>query len=87
MKEDRRGFSPSFTIIIRILKVLHDNEPLTKTLLAQKSGINYSRLLKHLDWLEERHIVELAVHRHKVIVKLTRTGREFGKIILSTNNG
>lgn len=44
--------------------------------------MNYARLLKHLDWLEEKHIVELAVEKRKVIVRLTRSGSEVASVLL-----
>lgn len=65
-----------------MLKVLLQNDSTTKSALAQEARVNHSRLLDHLDWLEERRIVELIVEKRKVIVRLTKRGREFALILL-----
>ncbi|WP_337862022.1 winged helix-turn-helix domain-containing protein [Nitrososphaera sp.] len=85
VKHYRREFEPSFRVICRILKILLERGAVSKTVLSQAAGINYSRLLRHLDWLDHRQIIELMVERHKVLVRLTRRGKEFA-LILSGNN-
>lgn len=69
------SFEPSFRILSRILEVLLKEDSVTKTVLSQEARINYTRFLKHLDWLVERQIVELNVEHHKIAVKLTKRGK------------
>jgi len=80
VKESRRFF-PSFRVLTRLLDTLLEEDAATKTILSQKSGINYTRLLKHLDWMEEKGIIELGVRRHKVIIRLTKDGRAFAAML------
>jgi len=80
--EESSSFEPSFRALARILKVLLHNDSTAKSALAQEARVNYGRLLDHLDWLEERRIVELIVEKRKVIVRLTKRGREFALILL-----
>lgn len=86
MNAARGNIWPSLRITARILEILRDSGSLTKTELSQKSGINYSRLRRHLDWLEEKGVVEMKVRRHKIIVDLTKTGKEFTSVMLRNNN-
>jgi predicted transcriptional regulator len=83
--EESSVFEPSLRILSRILGELLDNS-VTKTELSQRSRVNYTRFLKHLDWLDERRLVELSVERHKVIVRLTRRGREFALTLLGNKS-
>lgn len=84
MKKDS-SFEPSFRLLSRMFRVLLRGS-VSKTALAQEARINYTRFLKHLVWLEENRIVELSVHRHKIIIRITTKGREFALIHLGNNS-
>jgi predicted transcriptional regulator len=82
VKGNRRTVWPSLSILARILEVLRVNDSVTKTELSQKSGINYSRLRKVLEWMEGRHIIELKVQNQKIMVELTKVGTDLARILL-----
>jgi predicted transcriptional regulator len=85
VKEGRKHFEPSFRILLRVLEMLLDVGSISKTELSQKAGINYSRLLRHLDWLVERKIAELTVERHKITIRLTQRGKQLASILITSD--
>ncbi|WP_075054455.1 winged helix-turn-helix transcriptional regulator [Nitrososphaera viennensis] len=85
MKRDRRNFYPSLRVISKILRILLENPTITRTDLCQKAGLNYSRFLNHLDWLGQKGIIELKLDSCRVVVTLTKNGREF-TMMLNQNN-
>ncbi|MBI1829403.1 MAG: hypothetical protein HY222_03115 [Thaumarchaeota archaeon] len=54
-----------------------------RTALAEKVNVNYTRLLKHLKWLEQKGFVKMVIEKGKVNVVLTKTGRRFARTFSS----
>ena len=86
VKPRKKGFEPSFGVISRVLRTLLDVNSASKTELSQKTGVNYSRFLKHLDWLADKKIVALTVERHKVAITLTQRGRDVVWLFVNRNH-
>ena len=74
-------FEPSMKLLTRIMRVILEKNSVKKTGLSLEANIQYARLLKHLEWLEKKSLIESVVERGKVNVKLTRQGREFTMLI------
>lgn len=72
-----KDFRPNIATLERMMKVLSDNERLSRTLLAQATGVHYGRLAKYLDMLAYRHYVEYVMFDGKTVVRLTDSGRRF----------
>jgi predicted transcriptional regulator len=70
-------FEPSVKILLRILKTMTDNGPETKTALSLDANVNYTKLAKHIVWLEKKGLVESTIEKSKINVSLTRKGRKF----------
>ncbi|MDE1861983.1 MAG: hypothetical protein KGI33_03615 [Thaumarchaeota archaeon] len=70
-------------ILSRILNVLIENNAVIKTILLRKANLNHVRLSMHLDWLEQKGLVEYVVMDNKINVMLTEAGREFAKPLVS----
>ncbi|MDE2590032.1 MAG: hypothetical protein KGL95_10260, partial [Patescibacteria group bacterium] len=68
-------FDPSMKILSRILNVLIENNAVIKTILLRKANLNHVRLSMHLDWLEQKGLVEYVVMDNKINVMLTEAGR------------
>ena len=75
-------FEPSMRALLRIMQILLDKPTIGKTALSQEAGINYTRFLKHLEWLESKQLAELSFDNHKVVVRLTNNGREIALLFL-----
>ncbi len=74
-------FKPSLKILSRIIHVMLEKNCIKKTSLSQEANIQYTRLLKHLDWLEKKYLVESVIEEGKVGIILTSKGREFAALI------
>src|SRR6476660_10350371 len=70
-------FEPSMKTLSRILKIMIDNSPEAKTSLSLDTNLNYSRLAKHIVWLEKKGLVESTINNSKINVCLTVKGRVF----------
>ena len=70
-------FDPSTKLLTRVLKILLKRCTMGKTVLAQKANVNYARLVKHLNWLEQKGFVKFVVENGKVNIVLTKNGKEF----------
>jgi predicted transcriptional regulator len=77
-KKIEPDFEPSMKILSRILKTMVDNGSEGKTCLARDSNLNYSRLAKHIVWLEKKGLVESIISDQKINVILTQKGKMFG---------
>lgn len=77
-------FEPSMKSLLRILKIMTQNGAEGKTQLSLDTNLNYSRLTKHIGWLEKKDLVESSVENNKIIVSITNRGREFASMILKT---
>lgn len=76
-------FDPSMKILLRIMNVLMENNAVTKATLLQKANLNHVRLSMHLNWLEQKGLIEYVVIDDKINVTLTKAGREFAKPLVS----
>jgi predicted transcriptional regulator len=70
-------------MVLRIMKVLSNKSCMGRTELAQLTGIQYARLIVHLDWLKEKNLVEYIVNDGMVSVALTELGRDFASKLLT----
>jgi predicted transcriptional regulator len=77
-KKIEPDFEPSMKILSRILKTMVNNGSEGKTCLARDSNLNYSRLAKHIVWLEKKGLVESIISDQKTNVILTQKGKMFG---------
>jgi len=82
-KKLESDFEPSMKTLLRILKSMIDNGPGAKTTLSVDTHLNYTRLAKHIVWLEKKGLVESTIEHSKINVGLT----EKGKIFASTISG
>ena len=75
------SFEPSMKTLSRIMKVMTENGSEGKTQLSLHTHLNYTRLAKHIVWLEKKSFVESKIEDNKINVVLTKTGREFASMI------
>jgi len=75
------SFDPSMKTLMRILKFMTENSSGGKTQLALDTKLNYARLAKHIVWMENKGLVESIIDDNKINITLTKTGRDFAKII------
>ncbi len=76
-------FNPSMKILSRIMSVLMENNAVIKAALLKKANLNHIKLSAHLEWLEQKGLIEYIVVDDKANVTLTNTGREFAKPLVS----
>ncbi|MBI1829404.1 MAG: hypothetical protein HY222_03120 [Thaumarchaeota archaeon] len=74
-------FNPSMKILSRIMKVLLDINSIQRTTMSLETNIQYSRLSRHLEWLERKRLIESFVEEGKIFLKLTSLGREFASAV------
>lgn len=58
-----------------------DKGPEAKTMLSINANLNYSRLAKHIVWLEKKGLVESTIDNSQIKVGLTKKGREFASTL------
>jgi predicted transcriptional regulator len=71
------NFEPSMKILSRILKVILEKNSIGKTSLSEESNVNYVKLQRYLQWLEEKRLVEIVIKGGRVHIILSHKGREF----------
>lgn len=74
--KEQDEFEPSMKILPRIMKMILENNSLTRTTLAQAANLNYARLCKYIIWLEQKSFVEFVICDGKLTVHLTDNGRD-----------
>jgi predicted transcriptional regulator len=74
-------FEPSMSLISKIMKVLLERNSIGKTALSQEANVNYVRLTRHLQLLEEKRFVERTVEEDRINFTLSRMGREFAMML------
>lgn len=79
--DDNDQFDPSPRILIRILRILIENNAIGRTRLAQAANVHYTVLLKHLKWLEQKQYIEYFLENGKAAIRLTQNGRDFAKVV------
>ncbi len=80
-KKIEPGFEPSMKTLLRILKTMTDNGPEAKTSLSLDTNLNYTRLAKHIVWLERKGLVESIIDKSKINVGLTAKGKIFASTL------
>lgn len=81
--ETANAFDPSMKILSRILNVLMGNNNVIKATLLKKANLNHIRLSSHLEWLEQKGLIEYVVIDNKAHITLTESGRAFAKPLVS----
>ena len=80
-KKLESNFEPSMKTLSRILKTMIDNGPEAKTSLSLDTNLNYTRLAKHIVWLEKKGLAESTIDESKITVGLTEKGRIFASTL------
>jgi len=80
-KKIESDFEPSMKTLLRILKTMTDNGPEAKTSLSVDTNLNYTRLAKHIVWLEKKGLVESTIDKSKINVGLTAKGKIFASTL------
>jgi predicted transcriptional regulator len=76
-------FEPSMKTLLRIMESMTKNGSEGKTCLARDTNLNYSRLAKHIVWLEKKGFVESIISDQKINVALTQKGKIFGTMLVT----
>lgn len=76
-------FKPSTQTLVRILKTMADKGTESKTALSVDANLNYTRLAKHIVWMEAKGLVETTIGESKIKVGLTSKGRDFASTLSS----
>lgn len=80
-KKLESAFEPSMKTLLRIIESMTSNRTEGKTCLARDTNLNYSRLAKHIVWLETKGLVESTIDKSKINVSLTQKGRVFASTL------
>ena len=75
-------FKPNMKTLQSILKVMMQNGTRNKSELAVDTNLNYSRLAKHIIWLESQEFVKSIIVESQIHIEMTEKGRLFAKTIL-----
>lgn len=70
-------FEPSMKLLSRIMKVILEKNLIGRTALSVEANVNYNTLAKHIEWMENKSLIDLIVGDSKVNVKLSPVGRDF----------
>jgi predicted transcriptional regulator len=71
-----KTFSPNMIILSRILRVLFEKNSMGKTRLSLEAKVNYVRLIRYLDWLEKKNIIEFVIKDGKINIILSHFGTD-----------
>lgn len=80
-KKIESNFKPSTKTLVRIMKTLAEEGAEAKTALSVDANVNYSRLAKHIVWMEAKGLVESKIYKSKIKVELTKKGKDFTSIL------
>lgn len=78
-----KPFRPSAVMLLRIMKVLVENNFIGRTELALQAKVQYTRLTAHLNWMKQRNIVETMVIDDVVDYALTEKGKDFANLLFA----
>lgn len=70
-------FKPNLLVLLRIMKILFEQNRIGKTSLSLEANVNYARLLRYLQWLHDKHLIEFVIEVNGISVVLSQLGREF----------
>lgn len=76
-KIDSEEFEPRIKILLRIMKLIRENNSIGRTTLAMEANLNYTILSKYLDWLKRKSVIELILVDDKIKITMTEKGRKF----------
>lgn len=68
-------------ILSRIMKVMLDKNAIQRTSLSLETNVQYSRLSRHLEWLERKKLIEPFVEEGRIFLKLNSLGKEFASSV------
>ncbi|MHB8602512.1 MAG: winged helix-turn-helix domain-containing protein [Nitrosotalea sp.] len=74
-------FEPSIKTLSGIMKIMMSNAPEYKTSLSIDADLDYSRLAKHIVWLETKGLVESEIKKPEINVSLTEKGKIFASTL------
>ena len=80
-KKIESDFEPSMKTLLRMMKAMTENGSKGKTQLSLHTNLNYTRLAKHIVWLEKKGLVESTIDKSKINVGLTEKGRIFASTL------
>ena len=84
-KKIEPDFEPTMKTLLRIMKSMTENGSGGRTQLSLDTNLNYTRLAKHIVWLEKKGFVKSTIEDNKIKLTLTTSGREFDSMISKTN--
>ena len=68
---------PDLYVLVRILERLwREDAPILKTRLQLASRVNYDTLIRYLDWMMERDLIEILFNEGHELVTLTPKGHK-----------
>jgi predicted transcriptional regulator len=82
-KKIEPDFEPSMKTLLRIFRSITEKGPEAKTTLSIDTHLNYTRLAKHIVWLEQKGLVESTIDKSKINVGLTEKGIIFASTLSS----
>ncbi len=74
---EKKEFEPSMKMLIRITESIKQKGSRNKTKLSRDTNTNYTRLAKHVVWMEKKGLVESEIKDHMIAIALTSKGRFF----------
>ena len=80
-KKIESDFEPSMKTLLRMMKAMTENGSKGKTQLSLHTNLNYTRLAKHIVWLEKKGLVKSTIDKSKINVGLTEKGRIFASTL------
>jgi len=75
------NFEPSVKTLSRIMKAITKNGSKGRTQLSLDTNLHYTRLAKHIVWLEKKCFVKSTIDKSKINVALTEKGRVFASML------
>ena len=81
-KKLESNFVPSIKTLTGIFKIMMSNVPKYKTSLSIDANIDYTRLAKHIVWLEIKGLIESEIKKPAINFSLTEKGKEFAAVLL-----
>jgi len=76
------NFAPSIKTLTGIFKIMMSNIPRYKTSLSIDANMDYTRLAKHIVWLEKKGLIESEIKKPVINFSLTEKGKEFALVFL-----
>ncbi len=80
-KKLEQDFEPSMKTLSSMLEIMLCNNSEGKTSLSVDTHLNYTRLAKHIVWLEKKGFVESEIDTSEIKVVLTTKGKAFASTI------